>query len=35
MRECAVCVQVYVCVNQYVSCMCIVKPRPMCVHVPT
>ena len=34
MRECAVCVQVYVCVNQYVCLMCIVKPRPMCVHVP-
>ena len=26
---------VYVCVNQYVSCICIVKLRPICVHVPT
>ena len=26
---------VCVCVNQYVSCVCIVKLSPICVHVPT
>ena len=31
---CCVCACLCVCVNQYVCCICIVLPRPMCVQVP-
>ena len=34
MSACAMCVHVF-CVRQFVCCMCIVIPRPMCVHVST
>ena len=33
MSACAMCA--CVCVSQYACCICIVKPIPMCVHVPT
>ena len=33
--ECMHVLCVFVYVNQYVCCICIVKPRLMCVHVPT
>ena len=35
LNECMCYVCACVCVSQYVSCICIVIPRPKCVHVPT
>ena len=35
LNECMCYVCACVCVSQYVCCLCIVIPRPMCVHVPT
>ena len=37
LNECMCCVRacVCVCVSQYVCCICIVKPRPICAHVST
>ena len=35
LNECMCYVCACVCVSQYVCCICIVKPIPMCVHVPT
>ena len=31
----SVCACVCVCINHYVCCICIIKTRPMCVHVLT
>ena len=35
LNECMCYVCACVCVSQYVCCICIVKPIPICVHVPT